>query len=368
MFGFENCKNWFISPTRKIGWSGQYTKENNVMHFNITDMTWDIHGNISGFGGDSAGSYNIVGKLLKDNQFEFYKNYHSQKKTQFQGKFENTGVIKGSWLSNENDGTENGPMELKLPNCETWVGNCFYGKSSKYDIGFSLNLDSNEVFGFGRDTGGYYYMVGSSERKNEGKFKFVKRYAGDGRIVAFLGTMSINGSNQIISGDFKDLEKDISGKFQLKLTDMILPNEVVNNRPISKYSGGVSNRLQSGRPVSNYRPTSNYQQSPRSMKFTTNQNITAIHENDQSAITDSLGKNHLMDAYNQDMEFEISQNEFSNIMLNNSVIQGEPDKIKIVYEDFTEYELQYASNTDLKRVNYAITEIEKTNKKFNKGV
>jgi hypothetical protein len=23
MFGFENCKNWFISPTRKIGWTGQ---------------------------------------------------------------------------------------------------------------------------------------------------------------------------------------------------------------------------------------------------------------------------------------------------------------------------------------------------------
>ena len=204
MLGFENCKNWFISPTRKISWSGQQTKDNNVYHFSITDMTWDIHGNISGFGGDSSGSYNIVGKFQKDNVIEFYKNYHNQKKIQFHGKFKNGGEIIGTWLSNEGEGTETGPMELKLPNCETWVGSCFYGKASKIDIGFSLNMDSGEVFGFGRDSEGLFYIVGTSERRHDGIFQFAKRYAADGKLVAFLGKMSINGSNQIISGNFKD--------------------------------------------------------------------------------------------------------------------------------------------------------------------
>ena len=119
---------------------------------------------------------------------------------------------------------------------------------------------------------------------------------------------------------------------------MILPNDVTTNRPVSKYSNAPSNRIQSGRPISKYRPTSKYQQqgSPRSVKFTNNQNITVINEHDQSAITNSLGQNQYLDAYNQDAEFDMSHNEFSNIMVNNSMNQGEPDKITIVYEDFTE--------------------------------
>jgi hypothetical protein len=96
-------------------------------------MTFDIFGNISGFGGDSQGAYNIVGKLGENFGIEFYKNYSNGNKIQFQGNFQNNGKISGHWTNKDGD---YGPLEVTLNNSETWIGTIYNGRK-KVDIGFN---------------------------------------------------------------------------------------------------------------------------------------------------------------------------------------------------------------------------------------
>jgi hypothetical protein len=181
-------------------------------------------------------------------------------------------------------------------------------------------------------------VTGKSDRKEAGKFQFMKRYADTEKNVAFVGTLQISGSNQIISGDCKDLGSDTSGKFQLKLTDAILPNEFPTpNRPISKYT--------------NHSPLPPPPSLPPPYPLILDQ---------------PHPQHHIQDTYNQDHDFSLSHTQFENLNLNTSHLSHTPNLTKLTYNEFTQYDLQYSASTDLKRVAYALGEIAINGKKFNR--
>lgn len=190
-------------------------------------------------------------------------------------------------------------------------------------------------------------MTGKSDRKEAGKFQFTKRYADTEKNVAFVGTLQISGSNQIISGDCKDLTNDTSGKFQLKLTDAILPNEFPTpTRPISKYTNHSPHP-----PSPNPPPPLPPHLPPTSNPF-------------PYPLTQDLPQHHIQDSYNPDLDFEQSQTQFEN--LNTSYLSHTQNRTKLAYNEFTQYDLEYSASTDLKRVAYALGEIAIKGKKFNR--
>lgn len=336
MFGFENCNHWFISPTRKIGWTGQITQNGMMYHFNITDMTFDINGTINGFGGDSIGSYNIIGKLGTDNAVEFYKNYSNGTKIQFQGDFCNNGLITGQWTSQQSD---SGPFEIKLQNIERWGGTCYQGRKKK-ELQFDMNLDSGEVFGFGKDHNGVFHITGKSDRTDSGKFNFIKRYANGENNIAFIGTLSISGDRQILSGDFKELGNETSGKFELKLIN--------SNNYYAADQSSIFNKSPARGNKTSDKLGDEFQ--------------TVVYKDQQ---------------YNQELEFEQSHDAFEQQKIEQSYGHEQSANIQNysfagqsqqqTYDLFTEYELQYSANIDKQRVEYAINSYE-DGKKFDTNI
>ena len=186
---FNNAAAWGTQQMTSVGWKGHYIQagQRDDMRFNHFQI--DFNGAISGSGSDTAGQFNLQGRLT-GTSVQFVKQYPGSHSVNYNGQIHN-GVITGQWTI---PGNCDGTFELRQ-DAPQWRGFFMYN-GQQQPMGLRLNVQKPYVYGVGEDENGGFTIRGQYDGSN---MNFIKQYHGK-HSVQYAGQVQHNGQNSVVTG------------------------------------------------------------------------------------------------------------------------------------------------------------------------